>query len=257
MMNIAIIEDEPLMAEELERMVLSLQPDWTVVAKLDSIKQALAYFEQNEFPDLFLSDIQLTDGLSFEFFKAVNTSIPVIFCTAYNQYALEAFRANGVDYILKPFDREIIGQTLDKFQKLFAKKTFPTTALEQFIQHYSQTPKSSLKNIIVYQGEKMIPIQLADLFIASLENGMCFIYTRDGKRYISNKSLDTLEQKLGGDFFRANRQCLIHREAVKTVVPYFARKLLIQPSILFESNIVVSKAKASRFLRWLESGGEL
>lgn len=251
-MNIVIIEDEPLMASELERMVLALQPSWKVQARLDSIKQAIAYFEEHAFPDLFLSDIQLTDGLSFEFFKTVDVNIPVIFCTAYNQYALEAFRANGVDYILKPYDQEIIGQTLEKFQRLFQQKAFPKEAIEQLIQHYSPTSQSPSKSIIVYQGEKMIPVQLSNLFIVSLENGMSYIYTRDGQRFRSNKSLDVLEQKLGSYFFRANRQCLIHREAVQAVVPYFARKLLVQPVIMFDSKIIVSKAKASRFMRWLE-----
>ncbi|MEZ4685946.1 MAG: LytTR family transcriptional regulator DNA-binding domain-containing protein [Bacteroidia bacterium] len=159
-----------------------------------------------------------------------------------------------MDYILKPFDQEIIGQTLEKFKQLFQNKGFPQHVLEQLIQHYSPTPKGRGKTIIVFQGEKMIPVQQSNLFIVSLENGSCFIYTREGQRYMSNKSIDSLEQSLGEDFFRANRQCLIHREAIKTVMPYFARKLLIQPSVLFEPKIIVSKAKASQFMNWLEAG---
>ncbi len=250
-MKVLIIEDEPLMADELEREIKKADPTIEIVGKLASISQSLSYLADHEMPDLFFSDIQLSDGLSFDIFRKLKNPVPVIFCTAFDEYALEAFKANGIDYLLKPFEDDAISRTLQKYQKL----TQPTDISKELIALFKRTKdSSSTKNsLLVHKGSKIFPVRNADVRMAFLEKSVTFIITRDHKRHLVNYSLDALEDTLGKDFYRANRQVIIHREAIAHVSQFFARKLLVELKIPFDDKVIVSKANASNFLKWLES----
>ncbi|MFK7971683.1 MAG: LytR/AlgR family response regulator transcription factor [Bacteroidia bacterium] len=251
-MNVVIIEDEPLMATELSRLISVQSPTWSIQQKLGSIREALTYFETAPLPDLFFSDIQLTDGLSFEIFKQLECVTPVIFCTAFDHYALDAFRANGIDYILKPFDEEAINKTISKYQSLQKPQHDTQVNIRALLNAMEKTTARNISTLLVHQGENMIPLDVKSIALVALQSDLVYVHTLDHRSYMINKSMDSLEKILGNDFFRANRQCLVNKVSIHSVSPYFARKLIIKPKIPFDEIIVVSKAKSSRFLRWLE-----
>lgn len=251
-MRIVIIEDEYLMAEELESLILAYSSENNIVAKLSTIDEAIDYLKNNNAPDLIFSDIQLADGLSFEIFKEVEHFAPVVFCTAFDEYALEAFKANGIDYILKPFDNKRISETLTKINRLRSNNQNDT--IKNVVNDLTARSKHNIKtNILIFQGEKIIPINISDIALIQLEAGIPYLHTFDAKKYVTEHTLDTLENDLGSSFYRVNRQFLINRKAIHHVSKYFARKLLIESIVKVEEQIIVSKAKSSDFLNWLQA----
>ncbi|NLR94475.1 LytR/AlgR family response regulator transcription factor [Flammeovirga agarivorans] len=253
-MRIVIIEDEYLMADELESLILDYSPEHTIEAKLTTIDETIEYFNHHPEPDLIFSDIQLADGLSFEIFQEIDSHAPVVFCTAYDEYALEAFKANGIDYILKPFDSDTITKTLDKIHRLTKTKSDNDTTFKQVMNDLSNKNQVTTKtNILIFKGDKIIPINTSDIALVQLENGVSYLYTFEEKKYATEQTLDALENDLGQDFYRVNRQFLINRKAIHHVSKYFARKLLVEVKLDTEEKIIVSKAKSSDFLRWLQA----
>ena len=251
-MNIVIIEDEGVVADELERNIRQLVKEPIDIVQLKSVKQAIAYFKKDELPDLIFSDIQLGDGLSFEIFVEVSLAVPVIFCTAYDEYALDAFKANGIDYILKPFTIQTLDNALQKYERLktifSADQTPQYDALMQLlVNRETQTAAS----VLVYHQDKIIPIKLEDIAMFYLANEITHLLTFSGKTFYPNKNLDELEKLSGNSFFRANRQFLVCRKAIVDVSSFFSRKLSLNLSIPFAEKIIVSKGKASQFLNWL------
>jgi DNA-binding LytR/AlgR family response regulator len=249
-MNIVIIEDEKITADDLAETIKKVQPGTVISSILSSVKTAVAYFQGNEAPDLIFSDIQLGDGLSFEIFRSVKVNAPIIFCTAYDEYALNAFKLNGVDYVLKPFTSKSISEALDKFHIL--KQTFSGE------KHYKaiidalmnrETPKA----ILVHQNDKIMPMRLEDIALFFIENEITHILTFTNKSFIINKYLDELEELCGNSFFRVNRQYLVNRRAVVDASHYFSRKLSVNISIPFNEKIIVSKERTPQFLNWLQN----
>ncbi|NME66998.1 LytR/AlgR family response regulator transcription factor [Flammeovirga aprica] len=252
-MNIVIIEDEYLMADELESLILEYSSDHAIQAKLTTVDEAIEYLKHNPMPDLFFSDIQLPDGLSFEIFQEVNCKVPIVFCTAYDEYALEAFKVNGIDYILKPFDNTTITETLQKVDRMIKSNSHDTQDFNSIIAELSGVPKKNVKkNILIFKGEKIIPVNTLQIALIHLDSSVTYIYTFDGEKYPTDQSLDTLESSLNSDFYRINRQFLVNRNAINHVSKYFARKLLVETQVDIPEDIVVSKAKASDFLKWLQ-----
>lgn len=251
-MNVLIIEDEALLAEALAGEIQSVDSNMKVIAILPSIQDTLDYFETHPSPDLIFSDIELSDGLSFEIFQQIKHHPPVIFCTAYNHYAVEAFRARGIDYILKPFETEDIRQAIERYQATQQRSTIDFQALQSFITK----EKNTEQRVLVHRGETIIPVNTTEIALAELKYGTVFIITFDNQRYSINDSIEKLTSQLGDQFYRANRQHLIQRKAVLQVAHYFGRKLVVKPTINYQEQILVSKAKANHFLRWLEGSSE-
>ena len=246
-MRIIIIEDEKITAKDLEFCIKEVRPNFEIVKILTSVKSALDFFETNPSYDLIFSDIQLTDGLSFEIFKKVKMDTPIIFCTAYDEYALNAFDANGIAYILKPFSEEIIKSAIEKFEKLTQQTDNKLSKLLQYIEQ-SNPPKSK---ILIYQGEKIIPIDLKDVALIHLKNGIVKLLRFDQKEFVASQTLEELEKIQHPDFFRANRQYIVNRTAIKNAAKYFNRELVLHLNISFDEKIIISKEKASSFLAWL------
>lgn len=251
-MRVVIIEDEPLMSEALQEAVTKADSSIEVVAQLGSISKALDYLGQAGFPDLFFSDIELSDGLSFELFKRAQNTRPIIFCTAYNHYALEAFQVHGIDYILKPFDQEMIEKTLAKYKALFARPEQTTANYEELFAMLTQQQTTRKRSVLVHQGDKIIPVAASQVALASLHNGLSYLHTFDQQRLPVNYNMDQLHKLLGEDFYRVNRQHLISRRAISHVSQYFARKLLVHPVVPIDEELIVSKLNAGPFLKWLE-----
>jgi len=254
-MKIVIIEDEVVVADDLEMNVRKLIDEPLEIVKLGSVKESIAYFKDNEAPDLIFSDIQLGDGLSFEIFVVEPVSAPVIFCTAYDEYALDAIKANGIDYILKPFTRQMLNTALQKYMQL--KKIFSadqTPQYETLLKLLSGKEAQKAASILVYHQDKIIPVNLDDIAMFYLDSEISHLLTFSGKTYYPNKNLDELERLAGDAFFRANRQYLVCRKAIVDVSSFFSRKLSLNLNIPFAEKVIVSKGKAPVFLKWLAKG---
>lgn len=250
-MTIVIIEDEQRTAEDLAKTILKINPEIKIVAKLAAVEDAIHWFQQNKQPDLIFSDIQLGDGLCFEIFKSLSITTPVIFCTAYDEYALSAFKANGIDYILKPFDEEVIVQALSRYKELERKFSSNNVQLENILQLFENRKIQKKGSILVYHKDKILPVRIDDIALFYIENEITYLLTFDQKSFTTNKTLEELEKVSGADFYRINRQYLIQRKAIKEAAQYFARSLSVTLTIPFKDTIKVNKVKVPDFLNWL------
>ncbi|HEY4205935.1 MAG TPA: LytTR family DNA-binding domain-containing protein [Puia sp.] len=250
-MKVVIIEDEQHTARDLANCIRKADPEAEIVATLSSVKEAAAYFEECSDPDVIFSDIQLGDGLSFRLFDKIESNAPVIFCTAYDEYALQAFRAAGIDYILKPFTAKTIAASLEKYKGLKEKFTGIQPPYSTVSELLEDPKRSEQRSVLVYHKDKITPVRLEDIALFYLAHEITHLLTFDQQQYYVNHSLEELEKMAGAAFFRANRQFLVNRVAVKDVSQYFGRKLLINLSFSFPEKVTVGKLKTTPFLSWL------
>ncbi|GLU55294.1 LytR/AlgR family response regulator transcription factor [Dyadobacter frigoris] len=249
-MRIVIIEDESALALDLAQTLVELDSSIEIVSILKSVEEGKKWFASNAVPDLIFSDIQLGDGLSFEILGS--EFIPVIFCTAYDEYALNAFHANGIDYILKPFSSESVDAALRKFRKLTKANTDAQSGQYESIKRLLSEIKSPKPSSILIQYRDTIkPLKIDNIALFRLENGNVHIMTFEREKYYPGKSLEELEEIVGDDFFRVNRQTLVHRKAIVTASSIFSRKLSLNISVPIDESITISKEKAPAFLKWL------
>lgn len=251
MLNVVIIEDEKLTALDLLNTMKKIDSDIEVNTILSSVEEALSYFQRNPFPDLLFSDIQLPDGLSFDIFKQVKLPVPVIFCTAYDQYALKAFEANGIDYLLKPFSKDSVSKAIDKYRLLKGNVQVQPDVFDRLMNMLGQKPVRQANSIIIYQGDKIIPLEIESIALFYLEDNCIFALTFGQKRHLVSQTLDELENLCGASFFRVNRQYLVNRKAIKDAAHYLNRKILVHLHIAYPNQILVGKLKTSLFMEWL------
>ena len=251
-MRILIIEDEKWTAKDLSDTLQKVEPTVEIVALLHSVEEALTFFKQGDLRiDLIFSDIELGDGLSFDIFKKIENNVPVIFCTAYQQYSLEAFNTMGIDYILKPFNEASIAKTLKKYQAF--KKGFSSSPAqyETLLSLLTSDLNKSVPSIIIHQNDRIIPIKGSEIALFYIKEASVFAYTFTKQEHRINKKLDVLEKQFFPHFFRANRQFLVNRKAVQDASQYFNRKLLVNLNLSFPEKIIVGKLKASDFIKWM------
>lgn len=249
-MNIVIIEDEKLTSNDLVANITRLLPDVCIAAQLFSVKESIFFFEQKPKVNLIFSDIQLGDGTCFDIFSKVEVEAPIIFCTAYDEYALDAFHANGIEYILKPFNDDTLQAALDKYLCLKESFTQKPQPLEDLFKALTLRKEQEPSALLVYHKDKIVPVAIADIAFFSLKNGSVNLVTFDNQAYQYNKTLDELEKSMGVSFFRVNRQFLVNRKAVVDATNHPSRKLMVTLRVSSEE-IVVSKEKTSQFLQWL------
>jgi two-component system, LytTR family, response regulator LytT len=252
-MKVVIVEDELLTAEDLAEMLLKLPDGIEVVKILSSVAEAVEYFGQHNAPDLIFCDIQLGDGYSFEIFKQTTLDVPVIFCTAYDEYALEAFRNNGIDYILKPFTKNHIRDAIEKYKGLQAKLSKTAIDYDSLLKSLQagQNQGRKVSSLLINFKEKIIPVKISDIALFGIEHKMTQLITFDNQKFFVNHTLDELEIICGESFYRANRQYLINREVVVEALQYFARKLVLRLKVEGKHEIIISKSKVPEFLSWL------
>jgi len=251
-MKVIIIEDEILMAKDLGQTLKNINPNIDIIAILSSVEEAMVFFKTNPKAELIFSDIELEDGLSFEIFKLIKIDIPVIFCTAYDEYALDAFDANGIEYILKPFNNASIKKSLDKFDSLRASisdglfRQYKATA--EALATYDKNKSTTL---MIRFRDKLIPISFEQIALIYIETDVTYVYTKRKQSFVVNQTLDELEKKAGTNFFRVNRQFLVSRNVIEETAYAMHRKLNITFNISFQREVLVSKEKTSKFLLWL------
>ncbi len=251
--NIAIIEDEPATARSLKHLLQEADPQMEVLAVLTTVADSVEWLKNNnEACDLLFMDIRLSDGLSFDIFEEVQPTAPVIFVTAYNEYALKAFKKNGIDYILKPFDEEEVLQAVEKFKQL---KVVPSSPVDKDLQNILKEIKIQSgfkKSFLVHYRDKLIPVSAANIQWFQSVNETVNAVTADNKFYIIEGTLEKLQQELDPlQFFRANRQFIVNRNAITEVDFFFNGRLLLKVNPLSKENILISKARVPEFKEWM------
>lgn len=256
MQRVLIIEDEIKTAKELKTLIENHNDEFEVVDILATVKDSLKWFEENEMPDLIFSDIQLADGLSFDIYKQTEITAPIIFCTAFDEYAINAFDVNGIDYLLKPIDDQKLEHGLDKYSKLRTtnQPTSPEQYNDRLNQMIEQVTSPYKTNILVYVKDKILPINTNSIVYINSDNGIVTLWLEGNMRYIVNYTLDTLMEMLNpAVFYKANRQFIINKNFIKSIERYFTRRLVVRLTTPTEEDIVISKVKATEFLKWVEN----
>ncbi len=252
-MKVVIVEDEISAAENLIELLKIVAPDAEVVTTLDSVKKSVAYFQQDVPIDLVFMDIHLADGISFEIFDAVDLKIPVIFTTAYDQYALKAFKVNSLDYLLKPIDETELKAAIDQYQQQ-ANPKMEDGALEALRSLFTQAPKKFRTTFLVNQRDGMIPIKTEDIAFFYIEDSIVYATTMKNQKVAIDKKLEEIEEELDPQQFkRVNRQFIVNREALVNIKYYFNGKLIVNTQPPAKERMVVSKARATEFKTWVDN----
>ncbi len=253
-MEILILEDELKTARALARLITTAGPESHIVDTIQSVQAAVAFLEKAPQLELIFMDVQLADGLCFEIFKRVQVNVPVIFCTAFDDYMMEAFKANGVDYVLKPFSQETIAAALLKVRNLknfFQHAATPPAGLTQLIEKLQ--PKNFKKSFLVFNHQKYQAIGTDTIAYFYVRNEATTLVTMGGQTYALPQTLEEVQRQVDEqEFFRLNRQYLIAFCSIKEVEHYFARKLSISLKVPSDEKLLVGKDKATQFLEWLD-----
>lgn len=252
-MKILIIEDEPQAAERLAHLIRQIKPDVEVIAILDSVKRSVAWFKSSPPPSLVFMDIQLADGLSFEIFEHAEITSPIIFITAYNEYALKAFKVNSIDYILKPIDPDELNAAFHKHQQLTGLTQPPIKMIESINYAMQMLTKKYKERFVVKVGEHLKTIETTDiLFFYSLEK-TTFAQTKDGRKHILDFTLDQLENLLHVEtFYRINRKYIVGLSSIQDMYNYSNSRLKLVLKTSDDGDIIVARERVQEFKEWLD-----
>lgn len=252
MKTVLIIEDEEAAYQRLLKMIAGALPEATVLPPVVSIRSAIDWFSANAAPDLIFLDVHLADGQSFEIFKKVKVTSPVIFTTAYDQYALEAFTVNSIDYLLKPIKKDDLKRAVDKFLS-FNLPGHPDINLQKLLSALQLQPIAYKERFVVKYGEHIKTIQTIDSAYFYTENKANFLVTRENKRYAIDHNLDQLEVLLDPKkFFRINRQFIIGFPAISEMFTYSKSRVLIKLNPPTKLETIVSSERSAAFKSWLD-----
>ena len=249
-MNVVIIEDEKPAARRLNRMLNDF--DIEPLTMLHSVEESVNWFHKNDHPDLIFLDIQLSDGLSFEIFEEVEIKSAIIFTTAYDEYALKAFKLNSIDYLLKPIDADELENAINQYKKIANSNSNSGLNLEQIKSIISPSQKTYKKRFTVKIGQhlKMISIESIECFYS--ENKSTHIHTIDNRSYLLEESLEQLEEKLDPEiFFRVSRKYFVNINAIKDIISYTNSRLKIILHSYNDSEIIVSRERVKDFKEWI------
>jgi two-component system, LytTR family, response regulator len=252
-MQILIIEDEPLVAKNLINLVNLTEPHAKIVGVIDSVSGSVNWLKNNSEPDLILSDIQLSDGVSFDIFQEVSLNCPIIFTTAYDEYAIRAFKLNSIDYLLKPIDNQELTKAFEKFKRLNQSQVDFREQFQSLIQGLNTQSKQYKTRFLAHHHRSIVAVS-EERVVCFYRDEVIWLQTTDNQRLITDySSLDEVEDLLNpSDFYRANRQWIVRKVAIESYRSHFTGKIelkLIQPTI---EEIVVSKDKAHDFRGWFE-----
>lgn len=250
-MNILIIEDEGIAADRLAQLLQGIASNPTIVAHLDSVKTAVKWFQSNPAPDLAFFDIQLADGLCFEIFEQVELSCPIIFTTAYDQYAIQAFKVNSIDYLLKPMKEEDLRQAMDKFEKhKQPAQHIDAAALMQLLQ---RDQKNYKERFVIKVGEHLKSVMTTEIEVCYSENKATYLLTQTNSKFIVDFTLDQIQDMVDPKiFFRINRKYLIHIDSIKDIISYSSSRLKLELLHFNADDLIVSRERVAQFKEWLD-----
>ena len=253
-MRVVIIEDEVAASRRLKTMIEKIVPGVRIDAVIDAISDAVAYLSTHEEPDIIFADIHLSDGICFDIFRQVHPKCAVIFTTAYDEYAVEAFKVNAIDYLLKPLHHEDLRKSIDKYHGM--KASFGVSShqkLQNLLTLLDQGESAYKTRFLVKSGQTMKPVLSDDIAYFIIENQLVFLTDHGGRRYLVEHTLDDLEKKLDpARFFRINRQMIVSLQSVSAIHPYFNSRLKLDLSPQFDTDVLVSRMKVNEFKKWLD-----
>jgi len=250
-MQVLIIEDEPATAKRLKNMLISLLPDVAIADTIDTVEESIRFFKSKPAPELIFMDIHLADGNSFEIFEHVKISSPIIFTTAYDQYAIKAFKVNSIDYLLKPIKKEELEASLKKYNATKSSSTL--VDMNQIVEMFRQKIPSELKRLVIKLGQKIKAIGIDEVAYFYIENKIVYSVLFSGKKYPIDFSLDQLEAELNSKrFFRINRGFIICFDAIKSMTAYSKSRIKIDLEPPFEGEVISSSERSTNFKAWLK-----
>jgi DNA-binding LytR/AlgR family response regulator len=249
-MKIIIIEDEKPAANRLIKLLQVHFPSELPIANLDTVTRSINYLNQNPEPDLIFCDIQLADGISFEIFEKVKINSPVIFTTAFDQYAIKAFQVNAIDYLLKPIDPVDLAKAVEKFKSRQIRPALDLDVLKSLLLPEKKSYKS---RFLVRFGEKIQSISIEDIAFFFSEERVTFLQTTEGKKFVLDSTLEQVEAAVDpGVFFRINRKYLCRVDAVEEVLSYSNSRLKVKLKNSSDTDILISREKVTEFKNWLD-----
>ena len=249
-MKVLIVEDETVAYENLAQMIRSCDPDIEIVANAEGVEQTVRWLQSNERPDLIFMDIHLSDGSAFNIFELMEVEVPIIFTTAYDQYAIDAFKVNSVDYLLKPVKPEALADALAKFRR------FSLSDLKLYLERLMELrPEARYpERMLLRLRDKLIPIAVENVAFVYTADRSTQVYMNDGMCYTSEKSMEQIASQLDPkQFMRVNKQFLLSRHSVKEITIWFDNRLRVNLTVATPEDIYISKNKSSEFKAWLIS----
>ncbi|MBR5886087.1 MAG: response regulator transcription factor [Alistipes sp.] len=250
-MKVLIIEDETAAAKNLRSVLKSVTPDAQIIETIDTVVDAVEWFKSNAAPDLVFMDIHLSDGESFKIFDMVEVTVPVIFTTAYDQYALKAFQTSGIDYLLKPIQEDEVRRAVDKWRLLTG---VDKSDYKQKVDTLISEQRDERQSFLVRFRDKLIPVSQNDIAYCYTSEEKVYAFGYNGERYPMEHTLEALQGMLSAKkFYRANRQFIISRDAVVDVSVWFGSRLSVNLKVEIPEKIIVPKARVPEFKQWLKS----
>jgi len=256
-MNALIIEDEELAVRKFRKLLAEIDPTLEILDVMGSIQDSVAWLSANPAPDLIFMDIELSDGQSFEIFERVEIRSTVIFTTSYDEYALQAFKVNSIDYLLKPIQKEDLQRSLKKFATLRASVPTASSAvfnLDKILRDLQaqHQPKEYRKRFLVRQGQRLLSVETGEIAYFYTEERYSFFVTHTNQKFLVDYTLDELSNDLDpAHFFRINRANLVTHRAVEQIQPYFGNRLALTLRPTFDREALVSREKVSDFKKWM------
>ena len=249
-MKVLIVEDEVPAVAHLTALLARIDPSIEILGNLDSVKSAVNWFNQNQEPDLLFLDIQLADGKSFEIFERTPVKCPIIFTTAYDQFAIKAFEVNSIDYLLKPITRDKLDRAVAKFKSQSQPVGIDLSAIKELIGGQSKKYK---EQFIIKVGEHLKKVLTSDVELFMSQDRSTYLVTNSGNKMILDYTLDQLQDMIDPDqFFRINRKYLIGMDGIKDMVAFSNSRLKIQMNQLDADDVIVSREKVAEFKAWLD-----
>jgi len=253
-MKLVLLEDEQPALRHLKRMIGEVALQAIVVAHFDAVESAIGWFQSNTDYDLVISDIQLSDGLSLDIFRQVKMTKPIIFTTAFDEYAIEAFKVNGIDYLLKPVKADELSKAIEKYRTLFIGNTQPTLDVEKLIKQIAGQEKVYRARLLVHFRDELKSISTDSIAFIHSENKTSHLYTKAAEMFILDQNMEELESQLDPQFFfRANRQFIIAFGSIKSNHQYFNGKIKVLLTLPTKEEVLVSRERATEFKIWLGS----
>jgi len=254
MMKVLIVEDEPQAASRLQKMINKLEPAMVIAGTTDSVKGLLDWLKSHTKPDLMFMDIQLADGLSFEVFDTLEVNVPIIFTTAYDEYALKAFKVNSVDYLLKPIEEEDLANAIRKYKKLSSVDEDRTRVIDRISDAVSMLTRKFKERFVTKVGEHLKFIDVNDVMYFVSEEKITFGYTRDHKRYILDYTLEQIEGLVDPKiFFRINRKYIVSLHCIQDMISHTNSRLKIVIKGNDDRDVIVARERVQDFKSWLDN----
>ncbi|GAB4014278.1 response regulator transcription factor [Spirosoma sp. KCTC 42546] len=258
-MNALIVEDEELAVRKLQKLLAEVAPTLKVLGVTASIEDTVDWLEGlrakgQPDPDLIFLDIELADGQSFEIFERTTVRSTVIFTTSYDEYALQAFKVNSIDYLLKPIQRDDLQRSLQKYEDLRSQSgNVPSLNIEKLLQQLqSQSPRDYRQRFLVRQGQRMLSVEVGEIAYFYTEDRYSFFAMHTGQKFLVDYTLDEIADALDpGRFFRINRGVIVTHQTVDQIQPYFGNRLALSLKPVFDKEALVSREKVSDFKQWM------